>query len=126
MPPGGIIGKAPGVGLEEPGAPRFGTQRVNPVGGVIGEPGSMGVMGGGRGAAPATRGSSVAPGGGMRGNTSGQSYGQVGGRRAGRRDKSEDARWDPDNPWATEEGVEPVVLPPMEQRIDPGPAIGLG
>jgi hypothetical protein len=35
--------------------------------------------------------------------------------------------WDPDNPWETEEGVAPVVLPPAEAgRLDPGPAIGQG
>lgn len=134
MPPGGMIGKAPGGGLGEPGAARFGTQRVNPVGGVIGESGAGGrgaggfngesMMGGGRGAAPGARGGSTGRTG-MRGAVSEQPYGQAGGRRSGRRDQSEDMRWDPDNPWATEEGVDPVVLPPVEQRIDPGPAIGL-
>ena len=34
-------------------------------------------------------------------------------------------RWDPDNPWETVQGVPPVLLPPVEQRVDPGPAIGL-
>ena len=134
MPPGGMIGKAPGGGLGEPGAARFGTQRVNPVGGVIGESGAGGrgaggfngesMMGGGRGVAPGARGGSTGRAG-MRGAVSEQPYGQAGGRRSGRRDQSEDMRWDPDNPWATEEGVDPVVLPPVEQRIDPGPAIGL-
>jgi hypothetical protein len=109
MPPGGIIGKTPGG---EPAAGRFGPQRVNPVGGVIGE------SGGGRGTI----------GGGGRGGMSShgnQPYGQAGGR-SGRRGQSEDIAWDPDNPWATDEGVDPVVLPAVEQRIDPGPAIGLG
>jgi hypothetical protein len=134
MPPGGIIGKAPGGGLGEPAAGRLGPQRVNPVGGVIGESGgSPGIMGGGgRAAASGVRGSGVAGRGnagaagrgGITGNGN-QAYGQAGGRRGGRRGQSEDTIWDPDNPWATEEGVEPVVLPPVEQRIDPGPAIGL-
>jgi hypothetical protein len=43
-----------------------------------------------------------------------------------RRDESTAVKhWDPNNPWETAEGVPPVVLPPSEQRIDPGPAIGL-
>ncbi|GIF43114.1 hypothetical protein BC793_12715 [Actinoplanes xinjiangensis] len=33
-------------------------------------------------------------------------------------------RWDPDNPWETEGGVDPVLLPQAEQRINPGPTIG--
>jgi hypothetical protein len=138
MPPGGIIGRTPGGGPGEPGAARFGTQRVNPVGGVIGEPGADGVggrgaagfsgegmMGDGRGAVAGSRGSRGQVGrAGTRGTTA-EPYGQAGGRRAGRRDQSEEMRWDPDNPWATAAGVDPVVLPPVEQRIDPGPAIGL-
>jgi hypothetical protein len=52
-------------------------------------------------------------------------YAQPGGRRGSRRDQLKGNRWDPDNPWETNEGVEPVVLPPREQRVDPGPAIGL-
>jgi hypothetical protein len=128
MPPGGIIGQTPGA-LGEPNAGRFGPQRVNPVGGVIGgEPASgPSMMGGGRGAAPGVRGGSAAAGrGGVGAGGTQQSYGQLGGRRSGRRGRSDDMAWDPDNPWATDEGVDPVVLPPVEQRIDPGPAIGLG
>jgi hypothetical protein len=128
MPPGGIIGKSPGTGLEEPGAGRFGPQRVNPVGGVIGEPtAGPGMMAGGRGPAAGVRGGSVARGrSGMSAGGGQQPYGQPGGRRSGRPGQSDDMAWDPDNPWATDEGVDPVVLPPVEQRIDPGPAIGLG
>jgi hypothetical protein len=33
-------------------------------------------------------------------------------------------RWDPDNPWETESGIDPVLLPSDEQRINPGPTIG--
>jgi hypothetical protein len=128
MPPGGIIGRVPsGPAIGEPSATRFGTQRVNPVGGVIGEP-SVGtsMMGGGRGVPPGARGAGVSRSrGGMRA-VSEQPYVQPSGRRSGRRDQPEDERWDPDNPWATAEGVDPVVLPPVEQQIDPGPAIGLG
>jgi hypothetical protein len=125
MPPGGVIGNTPGLGFDEPGAGRFGPQRVNPIGGVIGEPAvGPGMMAGNP--AGGVRGGSVAGGrGGMTGGGT-QPYGQIGGRRSGRRGQSEDTAWDPDNPWATDEGVDPVVLPPVEQQIDPGPAIGLG
>ena len=57
------------------------------------------------------------PGGGL--------YGQGAGRGRGRRDEADAMHWDPDNPWETAAGVDPVVLPAQEQRIDPGPAIGL-
>src|SRR6185312_16707178 len=45
MPPGGLIGGAPGLGLGQPGPGSAPVRRVNPVGGVIG--------GGGAGTAPA-------------------------------------------------------------------------
>jgi hypothetical protein len=106
--PGGIIGGSPGTrGLGQLGTGGAGVRRVNPVGGVIGE---------GEGGVGSRR---VAGVGGM--------YGQgAAGRRSERRDEGEDMRWDPDNPWATTEGVDPVVLPIEAQRVDPGPAIGLG
>jgi hypothetical protein len=51
--------------------------------------------------------------------------GGLGGRSTGRHGEGdEQSRWDPDNPWQTDEGVAPVVLPSQEQRVDPGPAIG--
>lgn len=127
MPPGGIIGKTPGAAPREPGIDRFGPQRVNPVGGVIGEPTTgPGVMGGGRGAASGVRGGGgMASRRGIRAAGSQQPYGQLGNRSSGRRDQADDMSWDPNNPWTIDEGVDPVVLPPLEQRIDPGPAIGL-
>jgi len=63
--------------------------------------------------------------GGGRGALAEQPFGPAGSRRGSRRRQSEGNQWDPDNPWKTEEGVAPVVLPPPDQRIDPGPAIGL-
>jgi hypothetical protein len=106
MPPGGVIGGNPGTGRQS-AIGRGSTQRVNPVGGVI-------------------RNSGAEPGAGIRGSsTPGQSLTNMG-TRAGRRSKSDEtATWDPDNPWDTAEGVAPVVLPTTEQRVDPGPAIGL-
>ena len=108
MPPGGVIGGTPGVGLGQPAMGRGSAQRVNPVGGVI-------------------RNVSAESSSGPRGSsTPGQPLTNVAGR-AGRRGRSEDSTtWDPDNPWDTAEGVAPVVLPIAEQRVDPGPAIGLG
>jgi hypothetical protein len=125
MPPGGIIGRTPGGALGEPAGGRLGPQRVNPVGGVIGEAnGGPGMMGGGRGAMSGVRGGGTGRGG-MRTTGVQQPYGQAAGRRSGQRRQSEDTTWDPDNPWATDEGVDPVVVPSAEQPIDPGPAIGL-
>ncbi|SCG65971.1 hypothetical protein GA0070614_4033 [Micromonospora coxensis] len=131
--PGGLIGGVPGLPLGQPGggtSPR----RVNPVGGVIG--------GGAAGTAP-TGAAGSRPGGG-RGQLSsmpglhpiggspgmgggGQGIGNTTGRRPARQEQvgGESRRWDPDNPWETDEGVSPVVLPPDEDGpIDPGPAIG--
>jgi hypothetical protein len=109
MPPGGVIGGMPGVGLGQPGGGARSAQRVSPVGGVINP--------GGAGSRP-----------GSAGTTSGQSgmpFGGMGGRGATHRgDNEQTSHWDPDNPWQTDEGVAPVVLPSSEQRIDPGPAIG--
>ncbi|MFY1574422.1 hypothetical protein ACN26Z_05985 [Verrucosispora sp. WMMD703] len=39
---------------------------------------------------------------------------------------NEAPRWDPDNPWAVDTGISPIIRPPSEEGpIDPGPAIGL-
>jgi hypothetical protein len=102
MPSGGVIGATPGSGIigqvpsGVPGRSRPGsTARVNPVGGVIGQPSSS-----------------------YLGNPTAKARG----RRAGAIDPD---RWDPDQPWITEDGVDPVVLPPKDPGpIDPGPAIG--
>ena len=101
MPPGGLIGGASGAGLGQPGAAGSSVRRINPIGGVIGDRGAGYRIVSARGIPGATW------------------------RSHSRGDGSE-KRWDPDDPWATEEGVAPVVLPPAAAgRIDPGPAIGL-
>ncbi len=99
MGPGGVIGGQPGAGLARPGGAGP-VSRVNPSGGVIG---------------------------GQSGRQAGGAYGQPG-RSGRRRDEHGEAQhWDPDNPWETEEGVTPVVLPADEPRPqNPGPAIGQG
>jgi hypothetical protein len=46
------------------------------------------------------------------------------GRRAARRDAAVGEQFDPDNPWETAEGVDPVIGPPEEiGRHDPGPNV---
>jgi hypothetical protein len=115
MPSGGVIGATPGSGQigQMPSGGRGQMRpgaggRVNPVGGVIGQQGARGAAG--------NPGSTA---------HQGQLTGQPG-RGRGRRDGEGDQnRWDPDNPWATEEGVDPIVSPPEAPGpIDPGPAIG--
>ncbi|MBB4696775.1 hypothetical protein [Paractinoplanes abujensis] len=128
MPPGGVIGGAPGIGVAQPGGARPGAQRVNPIGGVIGggTPGS-GVIGGGTPGGRVAGAGGRANGAGITGQHVGTTgpYGQTGARNTSRRDQDDQMHWDPDNPWQTATGVDPVVLPPRDQRIDPGPAIGL-
>jgi hypothetical protein len=126
-PPGGIIG---GPGHSVTGHPMAGQaggrpvgQRVNPVGGMIGQaPGGrapgVGPHAGGQGARP----------GAARGGAPGQAFGTAPtgrGQRRAEEEQEQERRWDPDNPWETAEGVSPVVLPPAATgRVDPGPAIG--
>ncbi|MEU8815618.1 hypothetical protein [Actinoplanes sp. NPDC048796] len=116
MPPGGLIGGMPGVGVGQQGGVRSGPTRVNPVGGIIGSPnGAAGVNGlnNRTGSTTGHSGSFAGP------------YGHTGGRTSARLGEPEDNRWDPDNPWATAQGVDPIVMPPRDRKIDPGPAIGL-
>ncbi len=106
----GIIGGPSGAGLGRNSTGRGPIQRVNPVGGVIGgSEGGDSAKTGRTAYAQSTQPPSTGPG------------------RKGRRDQGDPtAPWDPDNPWETAQGVAPVVLPVAEQRVDPGPAIGLG
>ncbi|MDT5040462.1 MAG: hypothetical protein QOE51_1447 [Actinoplanes sp.] len=121
MPSGNVIGARPGTGMigQMPVGGRAGgmsPSRVNPVGGVIGsQPGAGGPMVvGSRG------GSRMSGANGQPSSVMGQ---QGRGRRRG--ENEDPQRWDPDNPWLTAEGVDPIVLPPNEPGpIDPGPAIG--
>ncbi|WBB77492.1 hypothetical protein O7606_14475 [Micromonospora sp. WMMD882] len=126
MPPGGLIGGTPGMGLGQPAPGATPPRRVNPVGGVIGGGAAGTAPAGAAGSRPGVgRGPSF---GGMAGGPFGGApgYGSPTGRPSRRdRDETEGRRWDPDNPWETELGVDPIVLPPDEDGpIDPGPAIG--
>lgn len=133
MTPGGVIGGTPGLGMGTLGPGAAQPRKVNPIGGVIG--------GGGAGTGP-TGGAGSRPGG---GRTSTPVHGgptPIGGApslgsnagiglppgRQGqhqRVDDDEARRWDPDNPWETNQGVNPVVRSGEDQGpIDPGPAIG--
>jgi hypothetical protein len=101
MTPGGVIGAMPGMVPNGSGAP---ASRVNPVGGVINSPGQ-----------PATRGKSGV----------GYPMSTMAGRPLSQDQADAPKRWDPDDLWYTAEGVPPVLAPAPEQRVDPGPAIGL-
>lgn len=139
MAPGGVIGQVNQPVTGQPGG-RAAAPRVNPVGGVIGGPasgaagGRPGGLGGSGMGAPHAAPTGRGPGAGVgRGGPTGaatQPYGAgpAGRHRRGDADEQPPAKtWDPDNPWETDAGVEPVVLPPPPAgRVDPGPAIGSG
>lgn len=118
MPPGGVIGTVPGGALGQPSPGGRLPSRVNPVGGVIGSEseGGMGAGARGGGIGVLGRGGSGA---------AGEPIGTLGARGNRHPDDDDNLHWDPDNPWETTQGVAPVLTPGAEQRIDPGPAIGL-
>jgi hypothetical protein len=132
MPPGGLIGGPPGIGLGQPTGSTP-SRRVNPVGGVIGGGGAgtgpTGAAGSRPGSGRASQFSGThglppiggSPGLGSTGGLSGLPGHPDGHGPGGNKPR----RWDPDNPWETEKGVNPVVIPPDEEGpVDPGPAIG--
>jgi hypothetical protein len=70
-----------------------------------------------------TRGTQrINPPGGIIGNDSTSPLGRRNSSPGERETNSQ--HWDPDNPWETETGMDPVLLPQPEQRINPGPTIG--
>ncbi|MBE1488704.1 hypothetical protein [Plantactinospora soyae] len=126
VPPGGVIGARPGGAVGGvPGGVGGGAPRANPVGGVIGQsgqgagrPGAAGAIGG----AGAARG----PGAGRGGAAGGTgSPGMIGGQRGRQTGDEQDTRhWDPDNPWAVEEGVAPEIEPNRAVgRHEPGTGV---
>ena len=110
--PSGIIGGSPTTG---PSGTSARGSRVNPVGGVIGSTGAS--------TSPTNRGSAL---GSRPASQPLLGHPTAAGGPGGSRQNDEEAkRWNPDQPWETEQGVEPVLLPPRPLgRIDPGPAIG--
>nr|WP_073840079.1 hypothetical protein [Micromonospora sp. CB01531] len=131
LPPGGLIGGAPGNNLGHPGA-AVPPRRTNPVGGVIGGGGAGTAPSGAAGSRPgAGRASQLAgphgitPIGGSPGSVNTGGGGTPTRLPQGSRGDGCPRPWDPDNPWETDEGVPPVVRPPDDKGpIDPGPAIG--
>ncbi|WTY82756.1 hypothetical protein OG559_07580 [Micromonospora sp. NBC_01405] len=126
LPPGGLIGGAPGFGIGQPGGTNL-PRKVNPVGGIIG--------GGGAGTAP-TGAAGSRPGNG-RSNQFGPLHGisPIGGNSGPRAANNQTggqgkpgespSSWDPEHPWETLKGVPPVVRHIEDEgTIDPGPALG--
>ncbi|MEU4400057.1 hypothetical protein [Micromonospora orduensis] len=131
MPPGGLIGTTPSMGLGQPAPANNSPRRVNPIGGVIGGGGAGTAPSGGAGSRPrggrslsATQG--ISPMGGAPGLASPPGTQSTSLRPGDRRQADNNSsQWDPDHPWETDTGVPPVVRPPdHEGPIDPGPAIG--
>jgi len=109
---GGVIG---GTAVAGAAIPPERTNRINPVGGVIGGAGGTGTAPVGR---SSTRGQNLI------GPPAGHLAPRGGGGARGQSDE-EQRLWNPDHPWETNQGVEPVLLPPASTgRFDPGPAIG--
>jgi hypothetical protein len=126
MPPGGLIGGGPGVGIGQPTSP-VPPRRVNPIGGLIGgaagtsPTGAAGSRPGGVRASQIGLGHPLLSAGGSPGMAN------PGTGRGSQPDASHSRgrRWDPDNPWETDEGVDSVMRSTDNERpIDPGPAIG--
>nr|WP_082106198.1 hypothetical protein [Micromonospora haikouensis] len=130
--PSGLIGGTPGLGTNQPSS-NSSSRRVNPIGGVIGGGGAGTSPTGAAGTRPsAGRGPhfnmthAAPPIGAPPGvvNTSGLK-GTSPHLPLQETDEADALHWDPDHPWATAEGVPPVVRPSEKDGpIDPGPAIG--
>jgi hypothetical protein len=103
MPSGAVIGGRPSAGPTPRGGPA--TPSWLPGGQGSGAPGQRGSGGVANGA--------VAGSGGM-----------LGSQQHGKRSDATGEQFDPDNPWATAEGVAPVIEPSRhEHRHDPGPNV---
>ncbi|WBC18183.1 hypothetical protein O7600_23090 [Micromonospora sp. WMMA1998] len=120
--PNGLIGNPPAI--SQPGggsSPR----RVNPLGGVIGGGGAGTAPSGAAGSRPGSgRGPHLGPHGGTPLGGAPSFPAGYGRQAAKGLDESSEQHWDPDDPWKVNRGVDPVLGPPEEGPIDPGPAIG--
>lgn len=131
-PPSGLIGGPPVPGLGLPGQGTTPPRKVNPIGGVIGGGGAGTGPSGGAGSRPGSGRAAggfhggVTPIGGAPSMGPNTGIGPPPGRPSyPQRDDDRAGRWDPDNPWEIDQGVNPVVRPGDEPGpIDPGPAIG--
>ncbi|MET8249941.1 hypothetical protein [Micromonospora sp. NPDC005197] len=130
-PTNGLIGGTPGSGLGSPASAGNPTRKVNPIGGVIGGGGAGTTPTGGAGSRPgsgrsAAGGHAFSPIGGAPGTSGNYGTSYPPGRPAKNGYEEEGHAWDPDHPWKTDQGVNPVVRSPEEPGPpDPGPAIGL-
>jgi hypothetical protein len=128
--PRGVIGGPP-AGAESTTPSR----RVNPVGGVIGQPTeSLGMVGAGGGVRGGTgtvrsRTSGSIAGQGVIGQPGGPGGSAVSGRgtsanRGGSRRSKDQRRWDPDDPFAVDGGVDPVLRANQDaESHDPAPGV---
>lgn len=135
LPPGGLIGGPLGAGVAQNGN-RI-QQRINPVGGLITGPTGGAPSRSLSGGVTEARQRQVASAAGVPGKPGGtfrtpdghlvSISGVSPSRRRSRKEaREETGGWDPENPWAVAEGVDPVVMPPEPPGPhDPGPAIGL-
>ncbi len=129
--PTGLIGGVPAAPSQIAGGSQ--PRRVNPIGGVIG--GSAGTApAGGAGSRPnGSRGLGPAQGVTPIGGSPHQGWvnpvgsgGSHGRPNRSTREAENGRQLDADNPWQVDQGISPVMRPPDEGPIDPGPAIGLG
>ncbi|AEV88604.1 Polycystic kidney disease protein 1-like 3 [Actinoplanes sp. SE50] len=113
----------PKIGLppEDTHSPTRGFQPL-PAGGVIGSPI---IPGSARPASNSNRAQRINPAGGILGQPGIASPSTPTRRSSRSRDESASGRWDPENPWETDKGVAPILLPAEKAVIDPGPVIGL-
>ncbi|WP_327042647.1 hypothetical protein OG400_10650 [Micromonospora ureilytica] len=132
-PPNGVIGGMPSGGVAPLGPNAAQSRKVNPIGGVIGGGGAGTGPTGGAGSRPGSSrtftSSNVGPtpigGAPSLGGNSGIGLPPARHRQQPQFDLDSSRPWDPDNPWETDQGVNPIVQPGNEQGpIDPGPAIG--
>ncbi|WFE42566.1 hypothetical protein O7619_08245 [Micromonospora sp. WMMD998] len=120
--PNGLIGQPPGA-LSQPSPRGAASRRINPFGGVIGGGGAGTTPTGSAGPRPGIgRGPLMGP----QGGAPHPGFPPGAGWATRKQEPPGTSRvWDTDNPWTTQEGVSPIVLPPDEEGpIDPGPAIG--
>lgn len=102
MPPGGLIGGVPGMGLGQPSAGHNQPRRVNPIGGLIGGGGAGTAPTGGAGSRPGgSRGFGLTQGmppigGTPLGNAAGMGGPNGAAGRRGRHETEQARRWDPE------------------------------
>ncbi|MTK01366.1 hypothetical protein FF096_04855 [Micromonospora sp. CP22] len=101
-------------------------RRVNPIGGIIGGGAAGTAPAGSAGSRPGIGKAAGVMHGSMPIGGSPQQHRFNEGRKPQGPRNDNERQWDPDMPWTTTEGVNPILRPPDEEGpIDPGPAIGL-